>query len=288
MRCAFGRPCRREDASRSGARRSSSSPRAETSPRRPRRGEIARGAGQARAVVRQSNFHHHEFADLPPRQLKGKQGTVSLVPDPQRRGDDPDRPSLNPRDGGRVPLLDEVLVMDSTSTDRTRESPRRRCCVVQHPGVWPLRRLRGKGEIALEVALRDLGDLIVWADTDVRANPGLVYGTSRPSRAAPQYVKGYCSDRSSRIVLRGRRRAGLRARSEAARQPLLPDCRASSAAVGRVRRPARRSSRSRSSPGTRSRSGTSSTSPNGPGSMVSVRSTSSDSASKRELRACRG
>src|SRR6185295_14605411 len=91
-----------------------------------------RAAEEARAVpvkverwFGESNFHHAEFADL--RRLvtlKEKQGlTVSLV-----------LPTLNEEETigpivrramremvGRVPLLDEVLVIDSASTDRTRE-----------------------------------------------------------------------------------------------------------------------------------------------------------------------
>ena len=106
-----------------------------------------RAAEESRAVPArvdrwfgESNFHHAEFADLRRLvQLKEKQGlTVSLV-----------LPTLNEQDTigpivrrairemvGRVPLLDEVLVIDSASTDRTREiAEAEGARVVQHPDV---------------------------------------------------------------------------------------------------------------------------------------------------------
>ena len=88
----------------------------------------------------ESNFHHAEFADLRRLvQLKEKQGvTVSLV-----------LPTLDEEETvgpivrkavremiGRVPLLDEILVIDSASTDRTREiAEAEGARVVQHPDV---------------------------------------------------------------------------------------------------------------------------------------------------------
>ena len=91
--------------------------------------------------------------------LKEKQGlTVSLV-----------LPTLNEEETigpivrramremvGRVPLLDEVLVIDSMSTDRTREiAEAEGARVVQHPGrAAALRLVRRQGRGALEVAVR--------------------------------------------------------------------------------------------------------------------------------------
>ena len=166
-----------------------------------------RAAEEARAVpVRverwfgESNFHHAEFADL--RRLvtlKEKQKlTVSLV-----------LPTLNEEETigpivrramremvGRVPLLDEVLVIDSASTDRTREiAEAEGARVVQHPDILPrYGSFTGKGEALWKSVFEASGDIIVWADTDVKNwHPRMVYGTLGPLLHEPrlQYVKGY-------------------------------------------------------------------------------------------------
>ena len=166
-----------------------------------------RAAEEARAVpVRverwfgESNFHHGEFADLRRLvQLKEKQGvTVSLV-----------LPTLNEEETigpivrrairemmGRVPLLDEILVIDSVSTDRTREiAEAEGARVVQHPDVLSrYGSFVGKGEALWKSVHETSGDIIVWADTDVRNwHPRMVYGTLGPLLHEPrlQYVKGY-------------------------------------------------------------------------------------------------
>jgi glucosyl-3-phosphoglycerate synthase len=166
-----------------------------------------RAAEESRAVPArverwfgESNFHHHEFADLRRlTQLKEKQGvTVSLV-----------LPTLNEEETigpivrrairemvGRVPLLDEVLVIDSASTDRTREiAEAEGARVVQHPDILSrYGSFRGKGEALWKSLFETSGDLVVWADTDVRNwHPRMVYGTLGPLLHEPrlQYVKGY-------------------------------------------------------------------------------------------------
>ena len=166
-----------------------------------------RAAEEARAVPArverwfgEANFHHAEFADL--RRLvtlKEKQGlTISLV-----------LPTLNEEETigpivrkamremvGRVPLLDEVLVIDSTSTDRTREiAEAEGARVVQHPDVLTrYGSFVGKGEALWKSLYETSGDIVVWADTDVRNwHPRMVYGTLGPLLHEPrlQYVKGY-------------------------------------------------------------------------------------------------
>lgn len=148
----------------------------------------------------ESNFHHAEFADLRRLvQLKEKQGlTISLV-----------LPTLNEETTigpivrralremvERVPLLDEVLVVDSASTDRTREiAEAHGARVVQHPDILArYGAFRGKGEALWKSLYESSGDIIVWADTDVRNwHHRMVYGTLGPLLAEPrlQYVKGY-------------------------------------------------------------------------------------------------
>jgi nucleotide-binding universal stress UspA family protein len=166
-----------------------------------------RAAEEARAVPTrverwfgESNFHHGEFADLRRlTQLKEKQGlTVSLV-----------LPTLNEEETigpivrrairemvGRVPLLDEILVIDSASTDRTREiAEAEGARVVSHPEILSrYGSFRGKGEALWKSLYETSGDIIVWADTDVRNwHPRMVYGTLGPLLHEPrlQYVKGY-------------------------------------------------------------------------------------------------
>ncbi len=166
-----------------------------------------RAAEEARAVPArverwfgESNFHHAEFADLRRLvQLKEKQGvTISLV-----------LPTLNEEETigpivrrairemvGRLPLLDEVLVIDSSSTDRTREiAEAEGARVVSHPEVLArYGSFAGKGEALWKSLFETTGDIVAWADTDVRNwHPRMVYGTLGPLLHEPrlQYVKGY-------------------------------------------------------------------------------------------------
>lgn len=166
-----------------------------------------RAAEEARAVPArverwfgESNFHHAEFGDLRRLiQLKDKQGvTISLV-----------LPTLNEEETigpivrrairemvGRVPLLDEILVIDSASTDRTREiAEAEGARVVQHPDVLArYGSFRGKGEALWKSLFETSGDIVVWADTDVKNwHHRMVYGTLGPLLHEPrlQYVKGY-------------------------------------------------------------------------------------------------
>ncbi len=148
----------------------------------------------------ESNFHWREFSDLKRLvALKEKQGlTVSLI-----------LPALNEAETigaivrrarrslmERVPLVDELLVIDSASVDATREiAAAEGARVVQHPDVLPqYGSFRGKGEALWKSLFETSGDLIVWCDTDVRDwHPRLAYGTLGPLLVEPRisYVKGY-------------------------------------------------------------------------------------------------
>ena len=83
----------------------------------------------------------------------------------------------------RVPLVDELVVIDSDSTDRTREIARGLGVPVHiHQQLLPeLGPGRGKGE-ALWKSLSVLtGDIVVWVDTDVsNFHPKFVYGLLGP------------------------------------------------------------------------------------------------------------
>jgi glucosyl-3-phosphoglycerate synthase len=96
----------------------------------------------------------------------------------------------------RVPLVDELLVIDSASTDRTVEiAGELGVPVRQHDEILPeLGSYPGKGE-ALWKSLYELsGDLVVWVDTDIRnIQPRFVFGLLGPLLREPriQYVKGF-------------------------------------------------------------------------------------------------
>jgi glucosyl-3-phosphoglycerate synthase len=148
----------------------------------------------------ESNFHHREFADLDRLvRLKEQAGlTVSLV-----------LPALNEAETigaivararqdlmERHPLIDELLVMDSASTDRTREiAADEGARVAVHPAVLPqYGSYVGKGEALWKSLYETSGDIVVWADSDVRNwHPRMVWGTIGPLIAEEriQYVKGY-------------------------------------------------------------------------------------------------
>jgi glucosyl-3-phosphoglycerate synthase len=96
----------------------------------------------------------------------------------------------------RHALLDEMVVIDSGSTDRTVAiAGDLGVPVVQHRDILPeLSSFTGKGE-ALWKSLHHLtGDLVVWCDTDItNIHPQFVYGVLGPLLSDPRlgYVKGF-------------------------------------------------------------------------------------------------
>lgn len=96
----------------------------------------------------------------------------------------------------RYPLLDEMVLIDSNSTDATAEiAGSLGVPVFRHADILPeLGSYRGKGE-ALWKSLHVLqGDIIAWIDTDiVNIHPRFVYGLLGPLLASPRvkYVKGF-------------------------------------------------------------------------------------------------
>jgi nucleotide-binding universal stress UspA family protein len=148
----------------------------------------------------ESNFSHQEFADLGLlTALKQRQGlTISLV-----------LPTLNEAATiGQIVhrarrelveksgLVDELLVIDSASTDETvRIATEEGARVVQHGDVLPrYGSYRGKGEALWKSLFETSGDLVAWCDTDIRDwHPRFVYGTLGALLVEPRlgYVKGY-------------------------------------------------------------------------------------------------
>lgn len=96
----------------------------------------------------------------------------------------------------RVALLDEIVLIDSKSTDRTREIARGFDVPVHiHQQLLPhLGERRGKGEALWKSLLVTRGDIVLWIDTDiVNIHPRFVYGILGPLLANPaiQFVKGF-------------------------------------------------------------------------------------------------
>ena len=148
----------------------------------------------------ESSFDYTEFSDLKRLvELKEKRGlTISAV-----------LPTLNEaatigpivRSARRelmkvVPLIDELLVIDSDSDDETRQiAEDEGARVVIHQQVLPkYGAYRGKGEALWKSLYETSGDLVAWCDTDVREwDPRFLYGTLGPLLTEPRfgYVKAY-------------------------------------------------------------------------------------------------
>lgn len=148
----------------------------------------------------ESSFHHSEFSDLARLVgLKERQNlTISAV-----------LPTLDEAETigpivrrarralmEQVPLLDELVVIDSDSQDDTcaiAESEGAR--VVRHSDVLPrYGSYRGKGEALWKSLYATSGDLVAWSDTDiVDWHPRFLYGTLGPLLTEPRigYVKAY-------------------------------------------------------------------------------------------------
>ncbi|HEV8228636.1 MAG TPA: glucosyl-3-phosphoglycerate synthase [Candidatus Limnocylindria bacterium] len=148
----------------------------------------------------QNTFSSSEFADL--RRLmeaKERQGVRVSVGLPTLNEEATIRRvirAIRSRLMDRIPLVDELVVIDSDSDDATRE-------IARDEGV-PVHRLgdilpgygarRGKGE-ALWKSLHVLtGDIVIWVDTDVTdTHPKFVYGLLGPLLSHPdvQFVKAF-------------------------------------------------------------------------------------------------
>ncbi len=148
----------------------------------------------------ENTFHANEFLNLKQlMELKEKQGsTISLA-----------MPALNEEETvgkvittikkalmEEVPLLDEIVLLDSNSTDRTRSIAESLGVPVYiHQQLLPeLDPRPGKGEALWKSLLVTRGDIIAWIDTDiVNIHPRFVYGILGPLllNRQIQFVKGF-------------------------------------------------------------------------------------------------
>jgi len=148
----------------------------------------------------ENTYHAHEFEDLQElAALKRRQKiTISLA-----------LPALNEEETvgkviktikrtlmERVPLLDEIVLIDSDSKDRTREIAKKQGVPVHiHQQILPNYGARaGKGEALWKSLYVTRGDIVVWIDTDiVNIHPRFIYGLLGPLLLRPDivFVKGY-------------------------------------------------------------------------------------------------
>ena len=95
-----------------------------------------------------------------------------------------------------ISLLDEIVLVDSDSTDRTRQiAAESGVPVFIHQRILPeLGPRRGKGEALWKSLYVTHGDILIWIDTDiVNIHPGFVFGLLGPLLLEPdiQFVKGF-------------------------------------------------------------------------------------------------
>lgn len=96
----------------------------------------------------------------------------------------------------RIPLLDEIVLIDSMSHDRTRRVAEKLGVPVYiHQEILSIYgERRGKGEALWKSLYCTRGDIIIWIDTDiVNIHPRFVYGLIGPLLLRPeiQFVKGF-------------------------------------------------------------------------------------------------
>jgi glucosyl-3-phosphoglycerate synthase len=96
----------------------------------------------------------------------------------------------------RMPLLDEIVVIDSESSDRTVEiAEAMDVPAFQHSHILPQHgSFRGKGEGLWKSLFVTRGDIVVWIDSDITGiHPKFVYGLIGPLLSQPHlgFVKGF-------------------------------------------------------------------------------------------------
>jgi glucosyl-3-phosphoglycerate synthase len=202
------------------------------------------------AWLKSNTFHHSQFRDL--RELvaaKEKAGlTISLC-----------IPTLNEEKTigkevvifrselmQRYPLIDEIAIIDSGSTDKTLEIAAAFGADTYLAGdILPdVEPKRGKGENLWKAVYQLKGDIIVYIDADIKnIHPRFVYGLVGPliQRPEVQYVKAFY-DRPPRVQPGNppeRRRAGHGDPHPATVLALFPGANGDHPApLGGVRRPA--------------------------------------------------
>jgi glycosyltransferase involved in cell wall biosynthesis len=171
---------------------------------RKRKVRTSQGYNPVSVVVDQwfaeNTYHSREFADLEHLlALKQNQGvTISLglpaLNEAETVGTVIQTVKSNLMD--RIPLLDEIVLIDSGSADYTREIANDLGIPVYiHQEILPqYGAFNGKGEGLWKSLYVLKGDLVAWIDTDIKnIHPRFIYGILGPLLQDPHvhYVKGY-------------------------------------------------------------------------------------------------
>lgn len=148
----------------------------------------------------ENTFSAEEFADLDQLlALKYRRGiTISLVL-PALNEAETIGPLIDAIKGPfleQVPLLDEIVLIDSRSSDETRIiAADRGIPVFIHQEILPqYGSFAGKGEALWKSLYVTHGDIVVWIDTDIKdMHPRFVYGLIGPLLREPrlQFTKGF-------------------------------------------------------------------------------------------------
>jgi len=148
----------------------------------------------------ENTFHRREFDDVKKLvELKEKQGlTISLGLPALNEAETVGRiiKTFKKQLHDKVPLVDEIVLVDSGSTDDTVKIAQDiGIPVYVHQQILPgYGSNRGKGEALWKSLYALKGDIIVWIDTDIKnIHAGFVYGILGPLLKEPQiqYVKGF-------------------------------------------------------------------------------------------------
>ncbi|MGZ8564217.1 MAG: glucosyl-3-phosphoglycerate synthase, partial [Candidatus Limnocylindria bacterium] len=148
----------------------------------------------------ENTFHAHEFADIAKLLALKERLNVTISVGLPTLNEEKTVGTVIKRVKGalvdRVPLIDQLVVVDSDSEDRTVEiATELGVPVFRHREILPETGTHvGKGE-ALWKSLHVLdGDIVAWIDTDIsNIQPRFVYGLLGPLLREPriQYVKGF-------------------------------------------------------------------------------------------------
>lgn len=148
----------------------------------------------------ENTFHSHEFEDLGRlMRLKERQGlTISVALPALNEEATIERiiTTIKQRLMDEIPLVDEMVVVDSMSEDRTVEIARSLGIpVFAHDEILPTHgSYVGKGEGLWKSLYVTHGDIVVWIDSDITdIHPKFVYGLVGPLLTNPRldFVKGY-------------------------------------------------------------------------------------------------
>lgn len=148
----------------------------------------------------ENTFHADEFANAQEMlEFKKQQGvTISLALPALNEGETVGKVirTIQKALMEKVPLIDEIVLIDSNSTDRTRQIAKGLGVPVYiHQELLPEMGARdGKGEALWKSLLVTKGDIIAWIDTDIiNIHPRFVYGIIGPllMNRNIQFVKGF-------------------------------------------------------------------------------------------------